>query len=131
MRRSRARRYRRTNVVVLAISVYALAASIWVPPELMAEGPRATVLNPMWLRWGAYGAGGVSGLAAVFLSVRYPGLGRVLTLVAGVLLLSGFLALARATPLAVASLGLTGLALVVASGFMGPMPTPEQEGMPR
>lgn len=122
-----ARRRRWANVVVILASAYALAAATHAsPPESVASLARDLVAAQGWL-WGAYALGGICGFAAVFGSVRWPRLGRPLALAAGLLVLSGFLAVEELTPLTLLSIGLTGVALLAAGIFMGPMPGPEEE----
>ena len=62
---------------------------------------------------------------------RRAGLARLLVGAAGLVLLSGFFALSEITALALFSIGLTGLLLLGSAAFLGPMPSPEQEGKPR
>jgi hypothetical protein len=130
MNKARAKHYRWTNVVVLVVSVYLLASSVWHPPEMVEQGVQSPGVYPIWLTV-AYVLAGVAGISAVFLSIKRRWLGRALTALAGVLILSGFLAVRNVTPLALISMGVSALALLIASFFMGPMPTPEQEGLRR
>lgn len=132
MRRTRAgaQRHRWADVVVIIASVYAFASAIWSPPELFTGGGGWEVRQEMWL-WGAYALGGLIGIAAVFVALRWPDLARVMVAVAGLVVLSGLFALYRVTTLALVSLGLTGLVLLVTAPFMGRMPTPEEEGKRR
>lgn len=126
-----ARGRRWTNVVVLVASAWALAASMWGwTPETMESGARDLVTNDSLLV-GAYALAGTLGFVAVFTALRLPALSKALTALAGLLLLSGFLVLRSVDPVAVLSLGLTGIALLAAAPFMGPMPTPEEEGKHR
>lgn len=126
---NRQKRYRWTNVVVLVVSVYLLAASVWGVPELV-QGGGGDVGNTQWLTV-AYVVAGLAGIGAMALSLRSAGAGRVLTGIAGLVALSGLVALRQLTPFAVLSIAGSGLALLAAAFFMGPMPTPEQEGLPR
>lgn len=112
-------------MVALVISAYALAAGAWgTGPEAMEEP--GGVVGEGWLGL-AYVLAGVAGFAGVFTAPRWPGLGRGLTGLAGLLLLSGLLAMREMTLVAVVSLGITGLALLGAAYWMGPMPTPGEE----
>jgi hypothetical protein len=126
----RRKRYRWTNVVVLVVSVYLLASSVWSTPELMQDAPDGGVLSPEWLVM-AYVLGGLAGLVGIAVSLKSAGIGRLLTALGGLVSLSGLLAMREMTPTALLSLGGAGVALLVAAAFMGPMPTPEQEGKPR
>lgn len=125
-----ARRRRRADVVVIIAAVYALLAAARLPPEMITGGGARDVASGGWL-WAAYALGGVLGLAAVVVGLRRQALARVMAAAAGLLVLSGLLALRHITPLALVSLGATGLALLAASPFIGRMPTPEEEGKRR
>ena len=128
--RQQARRYRWTNVVVLIASVYLLASSVWTTPEVAEQGVSSSVLDPRWLT-AAYVLGGLAGITAIGLSLKSRLLGRALVALGGVIVLTGFLAMRQATPLAVLSMGLSALALLGSALFLGPMPTPEDEGKRR
>jgi len=128
--RTRARHFRWANIAVLVVSAYALAASQWGVPEHTLQDPASAIRVESWL-WLAYLLSGVLGFASVFTSAWRPGLGRVLVGLGGVTALSGLLALSEFTLLAVVSLGVVGATLLSAVFFLGPMPTPEQEGLRR
>lgn len=122
-----ARRRRWVNIVVIVAAAYALAAATHASPPESVEGlSRDLVAAQGWL-WAAYALGGILGFAAVFSSVRWPRLGRPLALAAGLVVLSGFLTVETFTPLTVLSIGATGVALLAAGAFMGPMPSPQEE----
>ena len=116
------------NVIVLVASAYALAGSWLSSPEVMVDTGEVAVDG--WL-WGVYVGAGLAGFTAVFSAVRWPFLGKVLTALAGLTVLMGFFALRRVTLFAALSLGLTAAAFFLATGFMGAMPTPEEEGKRR
>jgi len=128
--RTRARHYRWANVAVLVVSAYALAASQWGVPEHTLRDPPGSILVERWL-WLAYLLSGILGFASVFTAIWRRWLGRVLAGLGGVVALSGFLALREFTLLALISLGVVAATLLAAAIFMGPMPTPEQEGLRR
>lgn len=127
--RDRLKRRRWADVVVIAAAVYALLAAFW-PMEMVSGGGGREVGSQGGL-WIAYTAGGVLGLLAVFIAGRAPGLAKALVAAGGVAVLLGFFALTELAPLALVSLGVTGLALLGAAAFVGPMPSPEDEGRPR
>jgi hypothetical protein len=126
---ARARRRLWADVLLIVASVYALGAAIWVPPEIVSGGAEE-VSVPGWLQ-GAYALAGIIGIAALFIAHRWRVIARLLVPIAGLVLLAGFFALREITVLSVVSLGLPALAMLVAAGFVGPMPTPEEEGKPR
>lgn len=120
------RRRRWADIVVIIASAYALSAASWFPPELAEGGVNEAVRFPAWL-WMAYLAAGLLGFAGVFAASRWTALGKGLVALAGLIMLGSFLTMARITTLAVLSIGGTGLALLVAAVFVGPMPSPREE----
>jgi peptidoglycan/LPS O-acetylase OafA/YrhL len=129
---SRAQKVRRrwADVVVIIAAVYVFFAAIWSPPELISRGDAGAVADTTWL-YIAYAAGGALAFAGLFVAQRWIGLGRALIGVAGIVVLSAFLALREITLLAVLSIGVSGVALIAAAPFAGPMPSPEEEGRER
>lgn len=103
---------------------------MWGAPAEAVEAGGELVANEGWLA-SAYALAGTCGFLAVLAALRVAWLAKVLTGVAGVLVLSGFFAFRTVTALAALSLGVTGLAFLAAAPFMGPMPTPEDEGRHR
>jgi hypothetical protein len=65
-------------------------------------------------------------------ALRWARVARILALVADLILVGTLVALSRRiSAVGVASLALTALALLAAAPFLGPMPTPEEEGQRR
>ena len=125
-----AKRRRWADVVLIVASLYAFMSSFWAPLELLTGGGGNEVADDQALWW-TYALGGVLGLAALAFATRFPVLSKALTAAAGVAVLAGFFMLDNLTPFATISIGLTGLALLAASPFVGPMPSPEDEGKSR
>lgn len=123
-------RRRWADIIVIAAAAYAFGAALWFPPEMISGDGGEAVAFGGWL-WTAYALGGAIGLASVFVAIKLPKIARGMVALAGLLVLSGFFALRQVTFVAVLSLGLTGLALLAATPFMGRMPTPEEEGKSR
>jgi len=128
--RGTARRHRWADIVLIVASVYAVLAAMWSPLELLSGGGGGEVRSSELL-WVSYALGGALGLAAVFLARRSAGVAKVLAGLGGLAVLSGFLSLGEITLLALLSLGLTGVAMLVSAPFVGPMPSPEEEGKRR
>ena len=128
---TRAKRRRWADVVVIVASLYAFMSSFWAPLELLTGGEGREVADDQGLWW-SYALGGVLGLIALFFAHRgKSGLAKILTAAAGISVLAGFLTLDDLTPFATISIGLTGLGLLAAAPFVGPMPAPEDEGKSR
>lgn len=126
----RAKRRRWADVVLIAASVYAILSAGWAPLELIDGGRGSEVAESQGLWW-TYALGGALGLIALALSRRAPALAKGLSAAAGLAVLAGFFMLDELTPFAAVSIGLTGLALLAAAPFVGPMPAPEEEGKSR
>lgn len=129
--RTEAKRRRWADVVVIVASLYAFMSSFWAPLELLTGGEGREVAEQQGLWW-SYAIGGVLGLVALFFAHRRKsGVAKVLAAAAGIAVLSGFFMLDDLTLFATISIGATGLALLGASPFIGPMPSPEEEGKSR
>ena len=126
----RAKRRRWADVVLIVASLYSFMSAFWAPLELLTGGSGSEVAEQQGLWW-SYAIGGVLGLAALAMSRKHPGLAKGLTAAAGLAVLAGFFTLDDLTPFATASIGVTGIALLAAAPFVGPMPTPEDEGKSR
>lgn len=128
--RERAKHRRWADVVLIVASLYSLLSAGWAPLELLTGGEGSEVAESQGLWW-TYALGGVLGLAALAASRRWPGVAKGLAAAAGVAVLAGFFTLERLTTFAILSLAGTGLAMIAAAPFVGPMPSPEEEGRPR
>ena len=128
--RTEAKRRRWADVVVIVASLYAFMSSFWAPLELLTGGEGREVADEQGLWW-TYAVGGILGLAALAFARRNPALAKGLTAAAGLAVLAGFVMLDDLTLFASISIGVTGLALLAASPFVGPMPSPEEEGKSR
>lgn len=111
------------DVVVIIASAYALSAATWVPSEWISGGDVRDAGAPAteWL-WAAYMIGGVLGFASLFISLEGPTIARVVAAVGGLAILSGFLVVRGLTVPAFVSLGVTGVALLVAGLFLRASP---------
>jgi hypothetical protein len=123
---TRAKRRRWADIAVIVAAVYALLAVVWSPPELFSGGEGYEVQYTGWLII-AYTGAAVLGFAGLLVGQKWQTPGRILTAVAGLLALSGLVALRPITALGLLSLGGTGLLLLGAAPFMGEMPAPHQE----
>ena len=126
----RAKRRRWADVVLIVASLYSFMSAFWAPLELLTGGEGREVADSQALWW-TYALGGVLGLAALAMSRKHAGLAKALTAAAGISVLAGFFTLDDLTPFATISIGLTGVALLAAAAFVGPMPSPEDEGKSR
>lgn len=123
--RERARRRRWADVAVIAASAFAIVWAIWVYPR---SGPG---VNEGTLQWTHF-VGGALGFASIFVALRSVWLARALLLVGGIVLVVGFVT-GFNTPSGhgVVTMLLPAIVLLAMVPFVGPMPTPEEEGMRR
>lgn len=129
-RRTAAKRRRWADVVVIVAALYAFLAAIWAPPGLgPAEAAADAPDHGGW--WWAHAIGGSLALASVFVALRSVVLARVLAGAGGLVLLAGLLAFDNIGWLAFRTLILPAVLILLATPFLGPMPTPEEEGMAR
>lgn len=124
------RRRRWADAVVIVAGLYTLAFALWAPTA--AGGPEAgrEAADAVAWWWAHYIAGAMA-IGSLFLALRRPGLARGLLVLAAVVLLAGLLAYGRFDRTALLALILPAGAMLLAAPFMGPMPTPEEEGMTR
>jgi hypothetical protein len=125
-RRTEAKRRRWADVVVIVAALYVFLAAIWSPPALGPAEAAEQAYHGWW--WWAHAAGGFLALLSVPLATRQPMLGKGLAGLAGVIMLAGLFAFSGLTWLSIRALGIPGLAVLMAAPFMGPMPSPEEEG---
>lgn len=128
--REKAKRRRWADVVLIVVSLYCVLSAGWAPLELLTGGAGTEVAESQGLWW-SYALGGILGLAALAVSRRWPPVAKGLAAAAGLAVLAGFLTLDRLTLFAALSIGGSGLALLAAAPFVGPMPSPEDEGKRR
>lgn len=119
-----------TNIVVILAAGWSVAAASWGAPPEAVEAGGGSVAAEGWLT-GAYALAGTAGFLAVLVALRVPWLAKGLTAVAGLLVISGFFTFREVTVTAALSLGITAVAFLASAPFMGPMPTPEEEGKHR
>lgn len=125
-----ARRRRIADVVVIVAGVYALLIAMWSPPGFGPEAAERTASSHgLW--WWTQAGGSALAVASVIVAIRAAGLAKMMAAAGGILLLSGLLAFSELSWLAVRSLLIPGLLILAASPFVGPMPSPEEEGMRR
>jgi hypothetical protein len=125
-----AKRRRWADVVIIVTALYVWLAAVWAPPAL---GPREAAVEAaqhgIW--WWAHAIGGSLALASVFVAYKSVLLARLMAGAGAVVLLAGLTAFDHIGWLAVRMLILPAVLILAATPFLGPMPTPEEEGVPR
>ncbi|HEX7089615.1 MAG TPA: hypothetical protein VF192_05735 [Longimicrobiales bacterium] len=128
--RRRAERRRWANVAAIVAGVYALGFAVWSPG--LAGGARLEAdLRAQGWWWAGSAVGGLLALAAAVAAVRSRLLGRVLLVLAALVLLATLLAFRRIGTAALLALVLPALVMLAAAPFLGAMPAPEEEGKRR
>jgi hypothetical protein len=128
--KSEARRRRWADVVILVASIYAIVMAVWAPPAA-GPGEAAAEAADHGAWWWAHAIGASMALSSIFVAFRSITLARVLAGVGALVLLAGVVAFRDISWLAVRTLILPAVLILIATPFMGPMPTPEDEGKVR
>jgi hypothetical protein len=118
------------NIAVIIAGIWVLLISVWSPE---AAGPREQQIEvarqDTWFY--ALWISGTLAIAAVFVALRNALLARVLLAGGAVTLLIGLFGFRAFGTLAWGTLIIPALLMFAAIPFMGPLPTPEQEGQTR
>jgi purine-cytosine permease-like protein len=129
-RRTEAKRRRWADVVLIVAGLYVFLAALWSPP---AQGPETAMAEAAdhgtW--WWVLAIAGFLALFAVPVAMKNVLIARLMAGVAGVVLLAGLLAFDTIGWLAIRSLLIPAVLILIAAPFVGPMPSPEEEGSPR
>jgi hypothetical protein len=129
-RRTEAKRRRWADVVLIVAGLYVFLAAVWSPP---AQGPETAMTEATdhgtW--WWVLAIGGSLALFAVPVAMKNVLIARLMAGVAAVVLLAGLLAFDTIGWLAIRSLLIPAILILIAAPFMGPMPSPEEEGSHR
>lgn len=129
-RRTEAKRRRWADLVVILTSVYVILLAVWAPPGMGPAEAAADVSNfGQW--WWVTAISGALGIGSVFLANRSRVLGRIAVIAAGIILLTGLFAFDPINWMAVRTIIIPAILLLGAAPFVGPMPSPEQEGKRR
>jgi hypothetical protein len=127
---TRAKRRRWADVVVIVAALYAVFAAVWAPPGLgPAEAQADATDHGLW--WWAHAAGGLLAILAVPMAHRNVLVARIMAGLGGLVLLLGLAAFDTIGWLAVRMLVIPAVLILIATPFIGPMPSPEEEGKTR
>lgn len=124
------RRRRWADVVVIAVAVFELMLTMYGALLARPGGVAFDLQAPGWY-YAAMSLSGVLALAAVLIAIRLTTVARILCAAAGVLLLTAVFAFESIDLRTVLTIILPGVLLLGATPFLGPMPSPEEEGMRR
>jgi hypothetical protein len=129
-RQTAAKRRRWADVVIILASLYAVLAATFAPAGLGSPPAVAEAADHgMW--WWAHAIGGTLALSSVFVAMKSVALARLLAGAGAVVLLGGVGAFGGINWLAIRTLVIPALLILAATPFLGPMPSPEEEGQRR
>jgi hypothetical protein len=118
------------NIAVIVAGVWVTLIVMWSPE---AAGPRAQQIevadNALWFY--TLAAAGPLAIAAVLVALRHAAVARAMLGVAGVALIIGLLGFRAFGTLAWGTMIIPAIIMLLAIPFLGPMPTPEEEGQVR
>src|SRR5215213_10243947 len=130
------RRTRRwADIVAIIASVAALGNALWGPAIFSTLSASVTADPGVGYNWFAFGIGGVLGVLGLIVAQKRPVPGRVALALGGALLVVVPFFYENKALLPIATSVVLGVAMLVASFFLGPMPAPsrarEQQGVRR
>lgn len=126
----KARRRRWADVVVILAGIFVFAFAIWFPPVGEAEQAGEGVRDEgAW--WWVHAIGGALAVASLFVTFKSARAAKLMVGAAGLILLGGLLVFRQLGWVSLVTVGLPGVLLLIAAPFVGPMPTPEEEGKRR
>lgn len=120
-------RRRWADVVVIVIGTFEVLLATFGPALGLQDAIATDVPRLGWF-WAAPMSAGVLAITAVLVALRNTTLARVLCAAAGVVLLTTLFAYTALDARSVLLFILPAVLLLAATPFLGPMPTPEEEG---
>jgi hypothetical protein len=121
---------RRANLAVIVAGFWVFIIVVWSPE---AAGPREQQLEvadrTLWFY--SLASAGPLALGAVIVALKNALVARIMLGLAALVLFAGLLGFRAFGTLAWGTMLIPGLIMLLAIPFLGPMPTPEQEGRPR
>jgi len=129
-RKEEARRRRWADMIVLAIGAYAWVTAFFTAGFVQPGGVTPHIPFMLWY-WGGTALAGALAIGAVLVALRSTLIARIMTALAGLGLISVLLAFDVLNVRSILLFGVPGLVLLALTPFVGPMPSPEEEGRPR
>jgi hypothetical protein len=119
------------DLVAIVAGVCALGNAMWGPLIFTAMERSTPRGDPgIGYTWEAFGIGGLLALTAVVLAQKWPRPARVLLAIAGLMLLAVPFTYVKKEALPIAASVILGLAMLVATPFLGTMPAPRRTASP-
>jgi len=118
----RARRW--ADLVAIIASVAAIGNALWGPLIFSTRSAAVTTDPGAGYNWFAFGVGGILGVLGLIVAQKRPLPGRIALAVGGVLLVIVPFFYETRAAMPIATSVVLGIAMLVASFFLGPMPAP-------
>ena len=124
----KARRW--SDIVAIIASVTALGNALWGPLIFSTVSSSVTSDRGAGYNWFAFGVGGILGVLGLIVAQKRPMPGRIALALGGALLIAVPFVYENRALLPIATSVVLGVAMLVSSLFLGPMPAPRhlQEG---
>jgi peptidoglycan/LPS O-acetylase OafA/YrhL len=110
--------------VAIIASVTALGNAMWGPLIFSTTSTGVTADRGVGYNWFAFGVGGILGVLGLIVAQKRPVPGRIALAVGGALLIAVPFVYENRPMLPIATSVVLGIAMLVSSFFLGPMPAP-------
>ena len=118
------RKRRWADIVAIIASVTALGNAMWGPLIFSTTSTRVTTDQGAGYNWFAFGVGGILGVLGLIVAQKRPMPGRIALAIGGLLLIAVPFVYENRALLPIATSMVLGIAMLVSSFFLGPMPAP-------
>jgi MFS family permease len=118
------RKRRWADIVAIIASVTALGNAMWGPLIFSTISTRVTTDQGAGYNWFAFGVGGILGVLGLIVAQKRPVPGRIALAIGGLLLVAVPFVYESRALLPIATSVVLGVAMLVSSLFLGPMPAP-------
>jgi MFS family permease len=120
------RKRRWADIVAIIASVTALGNAMWGPLIFSTTSTQVTADQGAGYNWFAFGVGGILGVLGLIVAQKRPVPGRIALAIGGALLIAVPFVYENRALLPIATSVILGVAMLVSSLFLGPMPAPRQ-----
>lgn len=114
----RAQRRRWADIAVIVVSMWSFGQALW-GPALLSQASQDRGASTLWL---IAGIAGLLGILGLFVTAKNLSIGRGMIALAGLMHLAGPFAYRNFAPLPVTFAVITGVLLLAAARYVGPLP---------